>query len=62
LGSAPRQRPIKAENVEEKQAEACRPLTGANPASGSGFASEGDMAIVLSELFTILFEEIVDEK
>ena len=54
LGSAPRQRPIRAEKRWRKQAEACRPLTGANPAQAVVFASQGDMVVVLRELFTTL--------
>jgi hypothetical protein len=45
-----------------KQAEACRPLTGANPAQAMVFASQGDLAVVLRELFTTLLMKNRGEK
>jgi hypothetical protein len=62
LGSAPRQRPIKAENVEENRPRPAGLSLGRTPLKQWFFASEGDMVVVLAELFTTLFEEIVDEK
>jgi hypothetical protein len=55
LGSAPRQRPIKAENVEENRPRPAGLSLGRTPLKQWFFASEGDMVVVLAELFTTLF-------
>ncbi len=59
LGSAPKQRFAQKRETfgDEKTGRGgLRPLTGANPAQAVAFVSEGDMAVVLAELFTTLFE------
>ncbi len=59
LGSAPRQRSDQKREMfgDEKTGRGgLGPLTEANPAQAVAFASEGDMAVVLAELFTTLFE------
>ncbi len=59
LGSAPRQRFAQKHETfgDEKTGQGgLRPLTGANPAQTVAFASEGDMVVVLTELFTTLLK------
>ncbi len=59
LGSAPKQRSAQKRETfgDEKIGRGgLGPLTGTNPAQGVAFASEGDMAVILAELFTTVFE------
>ncbi len=59
MGSTPKQRFAQKRETfgDEKTGKGgLSPLAGADPAQAVAFASEGDMAVVLAELFTTLFE------